>query len=114
MFADSAPLIAHGFRISRCDIARNEIAEAGILALEVVVALVLRYLCRRARITLLFRHPNTAIVAQGFTHQCQLRLIIAADWNACWVDLSEAGVGKCSAALISAPNRSAIRTFGIR
>ena len=37
--ADSAAFIANCFRIARRDIARNQIAEAGIAALQIIVAL---------------------------------------------------------------------------
>ena len=80
--------------VARRDVARHEVAEARILALEVVVALVLGNLLRRPLVALLLRHPDAAVVAQALAHQRELRLVVAADRNAGRVDLREARVGE--------------------
>jgi hypothetical protein len=75
--ADAAALVADVLGGARGDVARDQVAEARVLALEVVVALVLGDLvpggaCRRA-----LRHPDPAVVAQRLAHQRELRLVVA-------------------------------------
>src|SRR5205085_4557532 len=80
---DSASVVARFFRSARCNVARREISEARVFALEVVIALRLRNLLRTARVALRFRHPNAAVIAQRLRHQRQLRLVIAGLRDAC-------------------------------
>ena len=39
VFADAAAFVADGFGVARSDVARNQIAEAGIAALQIIIAL---------------------------------------------------------------------------
>src|SRR6476659_8317475 len=58
---DAAPFVAYFLRPARGDIARREVAEAGVFALEVVIALIFRNLIGTARIARNFRHPDAAV-----------------------------------------------------
>ena len=77
--ADAAAVVARLLGVARRDVARHEVAEGRVLALEVVVALVLGNLIGRPLVALLLRHPDAAVVAQALAHQRQLRLVVAAD-----------------------------------
>ena len=111
--ADAAALVAHLLGVARRDVARDQVAEARVLALEVVVALVLGNLVGRPLVARLFRHPDAAVVAQALAHQRQLRLVVAGDRNAGRVDLGEAGVGEQGAALVRPPRRGHVRVHGV-
>src|SRR5690606_34700548 len=100
--ADAAALVAHGLGGARGGVARDQVAEAGVATLEVVVALALADLVGAARVVLLLGHPHAAVVAQRLGHQGQLGLIVAADRDAGRVDLGEAGVGEPGPALVGA------------
>src|SRR4029077_18217322 len=81
---------------------------------EVIVAFLLWNVPWRTRIAFLSGHPDPSIVAQRLRHQRELRLILAALWNACRMDLREAGIGEVRPAAICPPDRRAIRRLGIR
>ena len=108
VLAHSASFIAYGLCVPGRYVARNEVAEAGIFPFEVVIALVLGDLRGPSRIAFLLRNPDAAVVAERFTHQRQLGLIVAADGDACWMDLGEAWVCKSCATFMGAPDRGAI------
>ena len=112
--ADAAAVVARLLGVAGGDVARHQVAEARVLPLEVVVALVLRDLLRRTRVALLLRNPHAAIVPQAFAHQRELRLVIAGDRNAGRVNLGEAGVGEQRAALVRAPRRGDVRVHRVR
>ena len=101
--ADATPVVADLLGVARRDVARHEVAEARVLAFEVVVALVLGDLFGRPRVALRLRHPDAAVVAQALAHQRQLRLMVAADRDAGRVNLREARIGEERAALVRAP-----------
>src|SRR6185436_18452709 len=107
--ADAASLVAHALGVARRDVARHQVAEARILALEVVVALRLGNRLRRALVFLLLRHPDAPVVAQALRRQRELRLVRARDGNAGRVDLGVTGVGEERAALVRAPGRADVR-----
>ena len=107
--ADAAPFVGRLLGVARRDVARHEVAERRVLALEVVVALLFGNLLRRPLVALRLRHPDAAVVAQAFAHQRQLRLVIAGDRDAGRVDLREARVGEQRAALVRAPRRGDVR-----
>ena len=63
--ADAAAFVARFLRGARGDVARREIAEARIFALEIIIALGFGNLARRPLVaSSLLRHPNAAVVAQ--------------------------------------------------
>ena len=99
--------------VARRDVARHEVAEGRILALEVVVALLFGNLFRRPLVALLLRHPDAAVVAQALAHQRELRLVIAGHRNAGRMDLREARVREQRAALVRAPRRRDVRVHGV-
>ena len=111
--ADAAPVVAHRFRVARCDVARHEVAEAGVLALEVIVALALRDLLGTPRVAGRLRNPDAGVVAQRFAHQRELRLVLAADRDAGRMDLREARVCEEGAALVGPPRRGDVRLHGV-
>ena len=70
--ADAAALVADLLGRPRSDVARGQVAEARIFALEVVVALRLGNLVGLPLVARLLRHPDAAVVAQRLGHQRQL------------------------------------------
>ena len=112
-FADAAAFVADGFGVAGGDVAGDEVAEAGIAAFEVVVALGFGNLVGRALVALLLRHPDAAVVAQRFAHQRELGLIVAGDGDAGGVDLGEAGIGEQRAALVGAPDGGGVGALGV-
>ena len=102
--AHAAALVAHLLGVARGHVARHQVAEAGVAALQVVIALGLGNLVGRARVALLLGHPDAAVVAQRLAHQGELRLVVARDRDARRMDLREAGVGEQRAALVGAPD----------
>ena len=112
-FAHAAAFVAHRLGVARGHVARNQVAEAGIAALEVVIALVFRDLVGRALVALFLRHPDAAVVAQRLAHQRELGLIVAGDRNAGGMDLREAGIGEQRAALVRAPDGGDVGALGV-
>ncbi len=111
--ADAAALVANLLGRPRRDIAGSQIAVAGVLALEEVVALRLGNLVVRTFVPRLQRHPDPAIVAQRFAHQGELGLVVAGDGDAGRMDLREAGIGESGAPLVGAPNGGCVRPLGV-
>ncbi len=112
-FAHAAAFVADRLGVARGHVARHQVAEAGIRALQVVVALGFGNLAGRALVALLQRHPDAAVVAQRFAHQRELGLVIAGDRNAGGVDLREAGIGEQRAALVRAPDGGGVAALGV-
>ena len=110
---DAAAFVAHLLGVARGDVARHEVAEARVLALQVVVALGFGNLAGRARVALLQRHPDAAVVAQRLAHQRELGLVVAADRDAGRVDLREARVGEQRAALVRPPDGGGVAALGV-
>ncbi len=110
---DAAALVAHRLGRTRRHVARHEVAEGRVAALEVVVALGIRNLRGRTLVALVLRNPHAAVVAQALGHQRQLRLVVAAHRDARRVDLREAGVGEVRAALVRAPRGRHVRVDGV-
>ena len=111
--AHAAAFIADGLGIARGYVARHQVAEAGIAAFQVVVALGFGNLVGRALVALFQRHPDAAVVAQRFAHQRELGLIIAGDRDAGGVDLRVAGVGKERSPLVRAPDGGHVGALGV-
>ena len=61
---DAPPAVHLSLRGARCDITWDEVAEGGVLALQVVVAVGLRDLVGRPRVVRVLRHPDAAVIAQ--------------------------------------------------
>src|SRR5690606_27814952 len=102
--SDAASLVDHLLGSTRGDVARGEVAEARIVALEVVVALALGDVVGVTRVPLLQRHPDPPVVAQRLAHQRELGLVLTRGWNGCRVDLREAGVRETCPPLVRAPD----------
>src|SRR5690606_17162358 len=112
---DAAAVVALLLRSARGDVARRQVAEARVLALEVVVARVLGNLIRvLADVLLALRYPDASVVAQRLGHQRQLRLVVAGDRNAGRVDLREARVREAGATLVRAVRRGDVAALRVR
>ncbi len=112
-FTDAAPGITFGFRGAGGDIARDEVTETGIPALEIVVAFVFRNRTGRALVAGLFGNPDAAVVAKRFRHEGELGLILASNGDAGGVNLRETRISKESAPLVGAPNGGGVAAFGV-
>src|SRR5579864_4318022 len=112
-FADAAAFVADGLGIARSDVAGDQVAEAGIAALEIIIAIAFGYLAGRAFVARLFRHPDTAVVAQRFAHQGEFRLVVTGHRNASGMNLCEARIGEGRAAFVRAPDGGAVGTLGV-
>ena len=111
--ADAALGVADGLRGAAGDVARDQVAERRVLALEEVVALVLGDVARVAVVAHLLGHPHAAVVAQRLAHQRQLRLVVAADGDAGGVDLGVAGVGEQRALAVRPPGGGDVAALGV-
>ena len=112
--------IATLFGSTRCHIAGHQVAESGIAAFQIVVAILfgdvigtLLAATDGLSILLLLGHPDAAIVAEALTHQRQLGLVVAVDGDAGGVNLDIAGVGKSCAFLVAHPGGGAVAVHGI-
>ena len=94
---DAAPLVARSFRRARGDVSRREVPETRVHALEVIIPLILRNLTRTSRVPFLQRHPDAAVVSQGFGHEREFRLMIPRNGYARGVNLRVAGIREISA-----------------
>ena len=112
-FADAAAFVADGFGVAGGDVAGDEVAEGGIFALEVVVALVFGDLIGLALVTFLLWDPDAAVVAERLGHERELGLVVAGDGDAGGVNLREAGIGEERAAFVRAPDGGGVRAFGV-
>src|SRR4029077_4670914 len=101
------------FRRPGGDVARREIAEAGVLPLQEVVPLILGDLARRAMIAVLLRPPDAAVVPERFAHERKLGLVIAAHRDAGRMDLGVAGVAEERPALVRTPDGGGVGAFGV-
>src|SRR5207244_11708641 len=90
--ADTAAVVALHLRGARGDVARGEVAERGIHAFEVIVALVLGNVRGLARCALFSGPPAAPVVAQRLGHERELALETAGDRDARRVNLREAWV----------------------
>ena len=111
--AHAAALVADALGGPRGNVARGEVAEARVHALQVIVALGLRNLSRRPLVALGLRHPDPPVVAQRLAHQRELGLVITGDRDAGGVDLREAGIGEGRALLVGAPDRRPVAALGV-
>src|SRR4029077_6551164 len=110
---DAAPFVAHFLGVSRRDIAGHEIAETRIAVFQIVVAFAFGNITRSALVVLFFRHPYAPVIAQRLGHQCQLRLMLASEWDARRMNLREARVAKKGSAPMRTPDRSTVGGLGV-
>ena len=108
--------IAAFFGGTRSHIARHEVTESRITALQVVVAILLGdirsfllFRTDRLNILFLFRHPDPAVVTQRLGHQRQFRLLRTVHRDTGRVDLREAGIRKVGALLVALPCGRTVR-----
>src|ERR1700682_6162730 len=86
----TSTLVTNFLGCAGCNVARREVAEAGILPLEKVVALRIRDLPWIALVPGFPGYPDSPVIPQRFAHQRELRLIFSADRDAGRVDLGKA------------------------
>src|SRR5690606_17091046 len=111
--SDAAPVVARLLGRARGDVARREVPEARVFALEVIVALGLGDLVGGALVARGLRHPAAAVVAERLAHERELRLVIAAHRDARRVDLREAGVRERRALAVRAPDGRRVRALRV-
>ena len=113
--ANAASLIAHVLCLAACDITRNEVAEGGVDALQVVVAIFFGNVARILFAVLsLLGNPNTTVVTQGLGHQRQLGLLVAVLRDAGRVNLGEAGVREVCALAVCTPDCGSVAAHRVR
>ena len=102
------------------DIARAEVTESRVAALEIEVAVFVgdvgRFLLAGADsfgIFFLLRNPDAAVVAERFAHEGQLRLVFAVDGNTGRMDLCERQVGQICAAAEGLDGGRAVAAHGV-
>ena len=101
--ADAAAVVALFLGGAGGDVTRGQVAEARVLALQVVVALLLGDLVGRTVVALLLGRPAAAVVAERLRHEGQLGLVVAGLRDAGRVDLGVAGIGEQGAFLVGLP-----------
>ena len=117
---DTAFVIAGFFGGPGSDVAWAKVAEGGVLALKIVVAIFLgdvrRFLFAFADCFGVFArlwNPDPPIVTEGLGHEGQLGLIVATNRDTGWVDLGVAGVCHVGAPLVRAVGGHDIAAHGI-
>ncbi len=75
--ADAMAGVDHVLGRTGGNVARHQVAEAGILLFEIVPAFALRNVARGTVVAGLARHPDATVVAQRLTHQGELGLVLA-------------------------------------
>src|SRR5713101_1559118 len=108
-WADATPLVTDFLRIPGGNVAGDEIAEAWVAPLEVIVALVFGDGTRGTRVTLFLGDPYAAVIPQRFGHQSELGLMLAAYGDARGMNLGEARVSEERAATVGAPDGRGVR-----
>src|SRR5690606_2594058 len=111
--ADAAALVADVLGGAGRDVARDQVAEGRVDALQVIVALVLGDLPRVAVVAGALGHPDAAVVPQRLAHQGQLGLVVAADRDAGRVDLGVAGVAEVGALAVRPPGGGDVAAHGV-
>ena len=98
----------------RRDVARRQVAVAGVLALQVVVAIGLGDVVGWAVVGRQLGHPHPAVVAQRLAHQRRLGLPWGVHRQRGRMELHEAGRGEVGAALVGPPGRRRVGVLGER
>ena len=113
--ADTVAGIAALFGCAAGDVAGHEVAEGGIAALEVVVAVLFGYVvgfelagAECFGVLFLLGDPDAAVVAEAFAHQGELGLVVAVNGDAGGVYLHVAGVGEVGAFAVADPGGAAV------
>ena len=110
----AATLVAHVLGLAGGDVARHEVAEGRVDALEVVVARLLGDVARVLVAVLgLLGHPDASVVAQGLTHEGELGLEVPGLRDAGGVDLRVAGVGEVGALAVRAPDGGGVASHRV-
>ena len=109
----TAAFVDDGLCVARGDVAGDQVAEARVLALQVVVALVLGDVDRTALVLVAGRHPDATVVAQRLAHQGELRLRLIRRWDAGRVDLGVARVGERRTLAVGPPDGRRVAGHGV-
>ena len=108
-WAHSATFITHTFRRPGGNITGSQVAEAGINALQIVVAIFLGNVVRILFAIFGFlRHPNPTVITQRLGHEGKLGLIITGNRNAGRMNLRVTWIGETGALLVSPPRRRGV------
>ena len=98
-----------------------KVSECGVTALEIVVAILFRYLGCLDFVFAEFLHileflgnPNTSVVTETFAHKSQLALLVTVYRDTGGVNLSEAGIGEIRAFLIALNRGGAVAVHSVR
>ena len=101
-------------------VAWHQVAESGITAFQVVVAVFFRYVvgfqfasADGFGIFLSFGHPNATVVAEALAHQRELALVVTVHRDAGRVNLHIARVGEGRALAMAHPRRAAVAVHSI-
>ena len=113
-FTHAAAFVADLLGVAGSHVARNQVAEAGVLALQVIIPLGFGDLGGRPPVAFLQGHPHPAVVAQGFAHERELGLVLPGDRDASRVDLRETRIRKQRAALMRAPDGGGVGALRVR
>ena len=111
--SDAEPLVADILGIPRGHIAGDEISETGITLFEVVVPFIFGNIPRLPGLPLAPGYPDAPVVAQRFTHEGELGLMLARGGNTRRMDLTEAGVGESCAFFVGSPGRRHVAPLGV-
>ena len=105
---------------ARSHVARHEVAEGRVAALQIVVAVLLGDVRRllgsrtdRLHVLELLGNPDAAVVAQRLRHEREFRLLVAVYGDTRGVDLREAGVGEAGALAVALEGGRAVRRHGV-
>ena len=110
---DAASFVADLLGVARGHVARHQVAEARVLALQEVIALGLGDLARARACRPSSGTQTRPSLRSDFAHQGELGLVVARDRNAGRVDLREAGIGEERAALVRAPDGGGVAALGV-
>ncbi len=117
---DAASFVAHFFYGACGHVARNEVSEGGVHTFEEVISIfgwnvarILLFVAYGEDIVHFFGHPDASVIAEGFGHEGELRLVFAAFGDTGGVDLDEAGVGHQGTAAHCFPSCGDVGAHGI-
>ncbi len=111
---DTETHIAYVFRISRCHVARHQVAKTRIAFFEIIEPLGFGDIVWSAGVALFPRYPHAAVVPKALAHQRQLRLVVAGLRNARRMDLRIARIAEIGPAPVATPRCGNVRVFGVR
>ena len=117
---DTVTLVATLLGGAASHVARHEVTEGGITALQIIVAVLLRNVTTLDLASLQFLgvldvlgHPDTTVITQRLAHQRQFRLLVAMHRDAGGMNLNISGIGKPCALAIASHCGRAVAGHGV-